>query len=87
MRKVTFLGAVVIAQILAVGCGSQRRSAEPLPLVCAHAHNDYKHTRPLYDALNRGFCNVEADIYLIDGELFSSGESRVQTPITEKRAL
>lgn len=69
MRKVTFLGAVVIAQILAVGCGLQRRSAEPLPLVCAHAHNDYKHTRPLYDALNRGFCNVEADIYLIDGEL------------------
>lgn len=35
----------------------------------AHAHNDYLHDRPLLDALDHGFCSVEADIYLIDGEL------------------
>lgn len=35
----------------------------------AHAHNDYLHDRPLLDALDNGFCSVEADIYLIDGEL------------------
>jgi len=39
------------------------------PLVHAHAHNDYRHPRPLLDALDRGFCNVEADICLMDGEL------------------
>src|SRR4030095_12119754 len=39
------------------------------PLLRAHAHNDYEHTRPLLDALEQGFCSVEADIYLIDGEL------------------
>jgi hypothetical protein len=39
------------------------------PLVNAHAHNDYEHARPLRDALDNGFCSVEADIYLVDGEL------------------
>lgn len=40
-----------------------------VPLVHAHAHNDYNHERPLLDALDHGFCSVEADIYLVDGQL------------------
>src|SRR3974390_1561429 len=43
--------------------------AEPVPLIHVHAHNDYEHTRPLLDALDHGFCSVEADIYLVDGQL------------------
>lgn len=39
------------------------------PLRRAHAHNDYKHARPLLDALDHGFCSIEADIWLVDGEL------------------
>src|SRR5689334_21434919 len=39
-------------------------AADPKPLPQAHAHNDYEHTRPLFDALDRGFCSVEADIWL-----------------------
>jgi glycerophosphoryl diester phosphodiesterase len=39
------------------------------PLPNAHAHNDYEHDRPLLDALDHGFCSVEADIHLVDGEL------------------
>jgi hypothetical protein len=42
-------------------------SAEPAavrPLLQAHAHNDYEHARPLLDALDHGFCSVEADIWL-----------------------
>lgn len=35
----------------------------------AHAHNDYEHQRPLLDALDRGFASVEADVFLVDGEL------------------
>lgn len=35
----------------------------------AHAHNDYAHPRPLLDALAQGFLSVEADIFLVDGEL------------------
>ncbi|MFI6681539.1 glycerophosphodiester phosphodiesterase family protein [Kribbella sp. NPDC050470] len=38
-------------------------------LPAAHAHNDYEHRRPLQDALDHGFNSVEADVWLIDGEL------------------
>jgi hypothetical protein len=36
---------------------------------CGHAHNDYEHDKPLTDALDRGFCSVEVDVFLVDGEL------------------
>ncbi len=35
----------------------------------AHAHNDYEHDRPLFDALDHNFKSVEADVWLVDGEL------------------
>ncbi|MCX7925194.1 MAG: phosphatidylinositol-specific phospholipase C/glycerophosphodiester phosphodiesterase family protein [Fimbriimonadales bacterium] len=35
----------------------------------AHSHNDYWRKRPLQDALECGFCSVEADIFLVDGQL------------------
>lgn len=35
-----------------------------VPLTIAHAHNDYEHARPLFDALSHGFCSVEADIFV-----------------------
>jgi hypothetical protein len=35
----------------------------------AHAHNDYEHDRPLFDALQNGFNSVEADVHLKDGLL------------------
>jgi hypothetical protein len=40
-----------------------------LPLAKAHAHNDYWHSHPLYDALDHGFTSVEADVFLVNGEL------------------
>ncbi|HEU4811895.1 MAG TPA: glycerophosphodiester phosphodiesterase family protein [Nocardioides sp.] len=43
------------------------KQAQPLPQ--AHAHNDYEHTRPLRDALDHGFTSVEADVWLVDGQL------------------
>ena len=42
---------------------------EASPLAQAHAHNDYEHTRPLQDALDHGFTSVEADVWLVGGEL------------------
>ena len=41
----------------------------PVPLPRAHAHNDYRHERPLLDALRHGFCSVEADVFLVDDKL------------------
>src|SRR5262245_49107033 len=40
-----------------------------VPLVNAHAHNDYAHQRPLLDALDNGFTSVEADVFLVEGKL------------------
>ncbi len=39
------------------------------PLLNAHAHNDYLHQRPLLDAMSYGFTSIEADVFLIDGQL------------------
>lgn len=35
-----------------------------------HAHNDYSHSRPLFDALAHGFSSIEADTRLRNGRLF-----------------
>jgi imidazolonepropionase-like amidohydrolase len=45
------------------------RPIEPQPLTNVHAHNDYEHKRPLFDALDHGFCSVEADVHLVEGQL------------------
>lgn len=44
-------------------------AAQAVPLPRAHAHNDYEQERPLLDALAHGFTSVEADVWLINGEL------------------
>jgi hypothetical protein len=46
-----------------------KREEQLLPLIHAHAHNDYEHHRPLFDALDHGLASVEADIHLVDGQL------------------
>lgn len=54
-------------------------NAQPVPLVNAHAHNDYEHQRPLFDALDHGFCSIEPDIWLVDGQLLvAHGRSEVK---------
>lgn len=59
-----------------VACGDPRSGDLPPPdtgaraagivvLPQAHAHNDYEHERPLFDALDHGFSSVEADVYTL----------------------
>lgn len=43
--------------------------AAALALSLFWSHNDYERPRPLHDALDAGFCAVEADVHLQDGEL------------------
>jgi glycerophosphoryl diester phosphodiesterase len=57
------------------------------PLANAHAHNDYLHTRPLLDALDHGFTSVEADIFLVDGQLLVAHEKRSLKPDRTLQAL
>lgn len=65
--------ATILALLIAsfIHIHAQVSSAEPPVKVKsqAHAHNDYEHARPLVDALENGFGSIEADVFLVDGEL------------------
>ena len=63
----SFRCLLFVAAWTASALGADRPSVKPLPR--AHAHNDYEHRRPLLDALDHGFCNVEADVYLVGERL------------------
>ncbi len=59
-----------LSLLIAVSMPTLATAAEmPRPTPRAHAHNDYEHMRPLLDALDQGFCSVEADIFLRNGQL------------------
>ncbi len=57
-----------LLSIFAIGVGTifcervvaQAENSVPI----AHAHNDYEHEQPLYNAMKAGFTSVEADVYL-----------------------
>ncbi|WP_406389847.1 phosphatidylinositol-specific phospholipase C/glycerophosphodiester phosphodiesterase family protein [Streptomyces sp. NBC_00887] len=67
-------GAFIPAQSATAAPAVPGRPHGPRPLARAHAHNDYLHPRPLHDALAHGFTSVEADIFLVDGELLVAHE-------------
>jgi hypothetical protein len=74
--KSTFAAVAVLASLAGtVAAPAQAEAPKPAPVVVgqplaqAHAHNDYEHDRPLFDALEHGFTSVEADVWLVDGEL------------------
>ncbi|MEU1116869.1 MULTISPECIES: phosphatidylinositol-specific phospholipase C/glycerophosphodiester phosphodiesterase family protein [unclassified Streptomyces] len=69
-RALTTLGAALAGGIVTPAYAhASHRGHQPRPLLRAHAHNDYDHPRPLFDALDHRFHSVEADIYLVDGQL------------------
>jgi hypothetical protein len=60
---------LLLAILMAGAIASPGRAADATPHPQAHAHNDYLHDRPLHDALDHGFCSIEADIWRIEDEL------------------
>ncbi len=65
-------GGILFAGLASLAAGppaSESASSHPRPLTNAHAHNDYRHPRPLLDALELGFSSVEADVFLVDDTL------------------
>jgi len=61
--------------------------ADVIPLPRAHSHNDYYQERPLLDALEHGVCSVEADVFLVDGELLVAHDAHELTPERSLQAL
>jgi hypothetical protein len=55
--------------VVVLGLAVCVQAGEFVALEHAHSHNDYAQKRPLVEALESGFCSVEADIHLVDGKL------------------
>jgi hypothetical protein len=66
-KQILAISALLLAPL--AGLSAKNPVAPVVPLTVAHSHNDYAHRRPLFDALDRGFCSVEADVFLVDGKL------------------
>lgn len=83
-------GGLAVLLVLAVGllaAATAFADDAPAPLTRAHAHNDYEHPRPLLDALDCGFCSVEADVYLVDGRLLVAHDRNQTSPERTLEAL
>jgi glycerophosphoryl diester phosphodiesterase len=76
----------ILAGLLCL-CLTSYAADAPKPLLRAHSHNDYLHERPLLDALDNGFCSVEADIHLVDGKLLVAHDADKARPERTLEAL
>jgi len=77
----------ILFLLAVIGRPSLPAQTQPTPLVHGHAHNDYQHTRPLFDALDCGFCSVEADVHLVDSQLLVAHDRFLCKPGSTLQAL
>ena len=82
-----FIAVFILGSLLIVLWAHGEDVAAKVLLPKAHAHNDYLHERPLLDAMDRGFCSVEADIFLVDGALLVAHDRNKCTPERTLEAL
>jgi alkaline phosphatase len=59
---------LVVAIFSAAGVSAQARYT--------HSHNDYANNTPFYKAFTNGYNSIEADIFLVDGELLVSHSNK-----------
>lgn len=85
MRR--FLGAIAVMLAVAAVCAAAGAAPAVVPLERAHSHNDYSRPRPLLDALDAGFCSIEADIFLVDGELLVAHDADKTDPARTLRGM
>ena len=66
-RIVLFVIALVTLNAMLIGAAPK----DVKPIRDGHSHNDYWRNRPMLDALDHGFCSVEADVFLRDGQFWA----------------
>lgn len=59
----------------AIFCSCTAIYSQNFSLKSCHAHNDYVHLSPFYEAYNLGFGSIEADVFLINNELYVAHDS------------
>jgi len=67
-------------------CGAVSLDTVTVPYP-AHAHNDYMHKRPLFDALKNGFRSIEADVFTLGDSLYVAHDRKDIKPGRTLRAL
>ncbi|WP_432561423.1 PI-PLC domain-containing protein [Kineococcus sp. SYSU DK003] len=72
MRRRVLLSAAVSAVAAPLLSPPAQAAVRALPN--AHAHNDFEHPRPLFDALERGFTSIEADVWVVGDQLLVGHE-------------
>ncbi len=85
-----FLALLALAATLDRLAAAEVDSAPPAragALLSAYAHNDYAHPHPLFDALAQGFNRVEADVWLVDGQLLVAHNLKAVQPERTLAAL
>lgn len=87
-RALTTLGAA-LAGAVALPATQARAGGHhgPSPLWRAHAHNDYDHPHPLFDALDHRFGSVEADIFLVGDQLLIAHDATDLDPTRTLESL
>ena len=79
--------SVLVCGVLGLLLAAHSSAAEVQPLVQAHSHNDYEQKRPLLEALDHGFCSVEADVYLVEGQLWVAHDRKDLKPDRTLKSL
>ncbi len=87
--KSWFLVLIFVSLLL---LGWQPGISQPIPAFAplpfsAHAHNDYQHENPLWDALHYGFSSIEADVHLVDGEFLVAHDREDCSPERTLKSL
>lgn len=63
--------AILLLALICSSCSSKKHLpiiSVASPISNAHAHNDYEHERPLYEALENGFTSIEIDVHSYRGK-------------------
>ena len=79
--------SVLVCGVLGLLLAGHSFAAEVRPLTQAHSHNDYEQKRPLLEALDHGFCSVEADVYLVEGQLWVAHDRKDLKPDRTLKSL
>lgn len=61
------LAVLLVPAFLMTGCKSEKLNYDAIEV---HSHNDYVQANPFYGAYNANTPSIEADVYLVDGELY-----------------
>ena len=70
MRRILSMMVVATCAVLAVARAANAEDVRtPVRTMLIHSHNDYAQKRPFWGAYEAGADSIEADVFLVDGEL------------------